>query len=149
MIRRPPTSTRTYTLFPYTTLCRSLLAWRRRLLLALQVVDRLYDQEDGKGDDQEVDHRVDEEADVPGGRAGCLGLLQGGILAAAESHEDIGEIDAAEQQADRWHQNVGDEGADDLAEGGTDDNADSHVEDAAPHGEFLELFQHEIGRAHV
>src|SRR3546814_15074204 len=31
---------------------------------------------------------------------------------------------------------------DDLAEGGTDDNADSHVEDAAPHGEFLELFQH-------
>src|SRR3546814_6493608 len=89
-----------------------------------------------------VDHRVDEEADVPGGRAGCLGLLQGGILAAAESHEDIGEIDAAEQQADRWHQNVGDEGADDLAEGGTDDNADSHVEDAAPHGEFLELFQH-------
>src|SRR3546814_990898 len=25
MIRRPPRSTRTYTLFPYTTLCRSLL----------------------------------------------------------------------------------------------------------------------------
>src|SRR3546814_18440522 len=85
---------------------------------------------------------VDEEADVPVGRAGCLGLLQGGILAAAESHEDIGEIDAAEQQADRWHQNVGDEGAADLAEGGTDDNADSHVEDAAPPGELLEFFQH-------
>src|SRR3546814_16006593 len=83
---------------------------------------------------------VDEEADVPGGRAGCLGLLQGGILAAAESPEDIGEIDAAEQQADRWHQNVGDEGADDLAEGGTDGNADSHVEEDAPHSAFLELF---------
>src|SRR3546814_3318266 len=29
MIRRPPRSTRTDTLFPYTTLFRSLFAWRR------------------------------------------------------------------------------------------------------------------------
>src|SRR3546814_1290561 len=37
MIRRPPRSTRTYTLFPYTTLFRSL--WpRRRLCMALSPV---------------------------------------------------------------------------------------------------------------
>src|SRR3546814_8865835 len=51
-------------------------------------------------------------------------------------------IDAAEQQADRRHQDVGDEGADDPAEGGADDDADRHVEDVAPHGKFLEFFQH-------
>src|SRR3546814_16784413 len=64
-----------------------LLGRRRRFLLALHPVDRLHDQEDGEGDDQKVDHRVDEEADVPGGRAGRLGLLQRGILAAAEGDE--------------------------------------------------------------
>src|SRR3546814_16516436 len=30
MIRRPPRSTRTDTLLPYTTLCRSILPWRGR-----------------------------------------------------------------------------------------------------------------------
>src|SRR3546814_5993752 len=34
MIRRPPRSTRTDTLFPYTTLCRSVPAGNARLLVA-------------------------------------------------------------------------------------------------------------------
>src|SRR3546814_6296622 len=41
MTRRPPRSTRTDTLFPYTTLCRSLLF--RLLLLDLELLHRLED----------------------------------------------------------------------------------------------------------
>src|SRR3546814_7572334 len=39
MIRRPPRSTRTDTLFPYTTLCRSLLGLRHQLLPVLRQAD--------------------------------------------------------------------------------------------------------------
>src|SRR3546814_4219403 len=46
MIRRPPISTRTDTLFPYTTLFRSLQEANRRLPLALQRVT-----DDGGGPD--------------------------------------------------------------------------------------------------
>src|SRR3546814_2077271 len=35
MIRRPPRSTRTYTLFPYTTLCRSFACLERRVVVEL------------------------------------------------------------------------------------------------------------------
>src|SRR3546814_7093924 len=46
MIRRPPTSTRTDTLFPYTTLFRSAVPWSERLgetgtLVVWQELDRL------------------------------------------------------------------------------------------------------------
>src|SRR3546814_15665042 len=43
MIRRPPRSTRTDTLFPYTTLCRSLFDGRDFATMA-QVEPRLYDR---------------------------------------------------------------------------------------------------------
>src|SRR3546814_9167554 len=46
MIRRPPRSTRTDTLFPYTTLCRSRTHRRTRALLARHM----------KGDDMETMH---------------------------------------------------------------------------------------------
>src|SRR3546814_12215220 len=47
MIRRPPRSTRTYTLFPYTTLCRSIHVRTRqhvmapRFTAALDLADRV------------------------------------------------------------------------------------------------------------
>src|SRR3546814_10997031 len=39
MIRRPPRSTRTDTLFPYTTLFRSLAGYRQSVLIALEDVE--------------------------------------------------------------------------------------------------------------
>src|SRR3546814_13211729 len=41
MIRRPPRSTRTDTLFPYTTLCRSALDKKRRFSMSAYTVSRL------------------------------------------------------------------------------------------------------------
>src|SRR3546814_14459231 len=40
MIRRPPRSTRTDTLFPYTTLFRSIINFRQRPTFANEVVDK-------------------------------------------------------------------------------------------------------------
>src|SRR3546814_16324678 len=63
MRRRPPRSTRTYTLFPYSTLCRSRRAGDRRRLFFFTA--------GGRGrDDRQADARraaradVDEEANV-------------------------------------------------------------------------------------
>src|SRR3546814_10052294 len=54
MIRRPPRSTRTDTLFPYTTLCRSRLQrLRKRLVDPLQGSLRV-DEEVGRPDAQEA-----------------------------------------------------------------------------------------------
>ena len=58
--------------------------------------------------------------------------------------EDIREVDAAQQQSDRRHDDVGDEGRDNLAEGGADDDADGHVHHVPAHGEFAKLFEHSI-----
>src|SRR3546814_17548833 len=43
MLRLPPRSTRTDTLFPYTTLFRSNVAWRHRAVLADMRLDRVAD----------------------------------------------------------------------------------------------------------
>src|SRR3546814_12914140 len=81
MIRRPPRSTRTDTLFPYTTLCRS----------------------EGQADDD-----FDEDGDG-GGHLRQRQVLRGDIaddaaeaedLADAERHEQRGDQDAADQRAD-------------------------------------------------
>src|SRR3546814_18555856 len=56
MIRRPPRSTRTDTLFPYTTLFRSLAAAEQELharLLQLHAHDQREERADDAGDDRE------------------------------------------------------------------------------------------------
>src|SRR3546814_18347963 len=93
MIRPPPRSTRTDTLFPYTTRFRSLHFLRRRALQTagdaqLGALDRALHhigQRPGEQDDQTLDghHHL----------AGDLGLFEGELRAALVEH--------AEQQADR------------------------------------------------
>src|SRR6185503_8375861 len=61
---------------------------------------------------------------------------------ATERDEHVREVDAAEQEPDRRHQDVFYERVDDLAEGGADDHADGEVDDVAPHRELFELFEH-------
>src|SRR3546814_7826463 len=49
MIRRPPRSTRTYTLFPYTTLFRSLrVAARRRFLIIPMIFEDIFAFEENR-----------------------------------------------------------------------------------------------------
>src|SRR3546814_14367504 len=68
MIRRPPRSTRTYTLFPYTTLFRSRLArghagiFRHQPLDILDYDDRVVDEQPDREDQPEQRQRVDRDA---------------------------------------------------------------------------------------
>lgn len=115
---------------------------RRRLLLPLQAVDRPDQKEDREGHDDEVDHRVDEDADVERGRTGLLGRSQVRIVAAGQGDEEIGEVDAAQQDADRRHDDVVHQGLHDSAEGRADDDTHGHVDDIAAHRELFELLEH-------
>ena len=115
-------------------------ALAEHLVLRHGAVHRLHHQEDGEGDDQEVDQRVDEGAVVEGGRAGLLGGGERRVLSRAQHQEQVREVDAAEQLADGRHQHVAHERAHDLAEGAADDHADGQIEDVAAQRELLELF---------
>src|SRR5690606_11463586 len=104
---------------------------RRRLLELVELAD---DHEDGEGDDDEVDDRVDElaVADDDGGAA---------VGRALQRQGEAREVHVAEQDADGRHQHSGDEGPDDLPEGGPDDYADRHVDDVPSHREVLEFLE--------
>ena len=58
-----------------------------------------------------------------------------------QAEEIIGKIRAAER-ADERHDDVVDQGIDDLAESRADDHADGEIDDIALHGEFSEFLQH-------
>ena len=64
--------------------------------------------EDGSGDDQEADHSVDEQTNIQGNGTGCLGGCQvgvtfcrSGLCAVFQGNEQVGEINAADQQTDK------------------------------------------------
>ena len=56
--------------------------------------------------------------------------------------EQVGKVHVPHQFAQRRHNDVIDKARHDFSEGAADDNADSHVDDIAPHGELFELLQH-------
>ena len=61
---------------------------------------------------------------------------------AIEHVEQAGEVDPAEHQAERRHDDAFDERRDDLAERRADDDADGQVDDVAAGDELLEFFEH-------
>ena len=123
----------------------ALLRGGGRRRLRKQAIDLLDDDEHGERDDQKVDHGVDEEPVVEGRRARGLGGRERGERLAAQIDEQVGEVDAAEQETDRGHDDVVDERRHDGAEARADDDADREVDDVAPHDEGLELLQHGAG----
>src|SRR5579859_663123 len=97
----------------------------------LQLVDAFDRDENHEGDDEEVEYRLKERAVLEQyGRA--LGVV-------AHSHRKVAEVDAADQHAERRHDDVADQGGNDLAERGADDDADRQVDHVAFHGKFFEL----------
>src|SRR3546814_7209776 len=85
MIRRPPRSTRTDTLFPYTTLFRSEVA--EAALLAVQQVDQLLDRQVGRLGLDDRRRRIHDvarrEDELPAVALDCLLLLGGARMQAA------------------------------------------------------------------
>ena len=56
-----------------------------------------------------------------------------------EHEEQAREVDAAEQQTDRRHDDAFDQRGDDLAERGADDDADGQIDDVAPGDEVAKF----------
>jgi len=101
----------------------------------LETVHLLDQHEDREGHDGEIQDGVDEHPVFEGDRLGGLGFLP-------EGDGQIGKIDIAHDQADGRHDDVLDQGADNLAEGAADDDADRHVNNVAAHGKLFEFLEY-------
>ena len=81
--------------------------------------------------------------------AGRLGVGERGVggrrfRSLLQHDEQVGEVDAAQEQPDGGHDHIGDERLDDRAEGGADHDTNRHVHDIAAHGKFLEFLEHSV-----
>lgn len=94
------------------------------VFFALELVELTDDEEDRKGDDQEVQHVVDEQAVVDRRRTCRFGLGKGGVGGRRQVDVEVGKIDPAQQQPNRRHEDVVGEGGDDFAKCGTDHDTD-------------------------
>ena len=61
------------------------------------------------------------------------------LRVVADRHGEIREIDVADDEAQRRHDDITDEGGHDLAEGAADHDTDREVDDVAFHREFFEF----------
>ena len=108
---------------------------------ALEARERLDDPEDGESDNHEIEHGVEEDAEIDGDRTRLLGGGQRIEMGAErfEDEEDIREIDAADEETDDRGDDILDQASDDAGEGGADDDADREIDHVAAHNEGLEF----------
>src|SRR5207302_4223948 len=92
--------------------------------------------------DQEVDERVHERTVGDGWHARRLGGGEGGVGPALQREKEVGEIDAAQQDAVRRHDDVVHERVHDGRERAADDHADREVEGVPAGDELPEVLQH-------
>src|SRR5579871_3014195 len=97
------------------------------------------DPEDDRGDDDEVQHRIEEHAIVDGDVPGLLRIRQSDRRRTLENEEMVGEINAAGGEAEDGGDDVLDQAGDDAGEAGADDDTDRQVDDIATHDEGLEV----------
>ena len=107
----------------------------RRFLFFLEAIYLLDEHEDREGHDGEIQDGVDEHPVFEGDRLGGLGFIP-------EGDGQIGKIDIPHDQPNRRHDDVLDQGADNLAEGAADDDADRHVNNVATHGKLFEFIKY-------
>ena len=98
-------------------------------------------------DNDEADDVIDERAVIDSHGACVPRLLERRvrprcIRSCPQYHEQVREVDVSEQEPDRRHDDVIDERLHDRAERSADDDADSHVHDAALDGELAEFLEH-------
>ena len=58
--------------------------------------------------------------------------------------EQTGEINLAQKQTYRWHDDSFDQGCHDLSEGGADDHGDGEIDYISAGKKFFEFFQHDL-----
>lgn len=99
-----------------------------------QFVDELDAHENGEGDDGEVDHRLNKLA-VHDGDFGRIG----GLVRVLQNDRQLAEVDSADENAQRRHDDIVNQRRSDFAEGTTDDHTDGEVDNIAAHGEGFEF----------
>src|SRR5216683_4380270 len=104
-----------------------------------QMIDPLNEQEDCECDYQKIDDRIDEQSDVQGWRAGRLCRRDRRVMLRRKVDEQVGEIDRAQCQPNRRHQDVGSERSHNFPERGADHESDSEIDHVALDCELLEL----------
>ncbi|EEF26732.1 conserved hypothetical protein [Ricinus communis] len=102
---------------------------------AADLVDQLDQQEHHGRDDEELDQGVDEGAVLD---SDLLDRLGGRILRPQHPFQ-LGEVQAAGQQADGRHDHLVDQALDDAVEGRADDHADGQVDDVAAGDELAKF----------
>src|SRR5215218_1248688 len=119
--------------------CR--LRWDRRFgcFLTDEPCGRFSEPEHNKGDNQEIDDRIDEQANVEGRGASFLCRVERRVVLAVQGHEYVAEIDAPDRDADQRIDDVLDEAVHDTREGYADDNAYRQIDDIAARDKGAEL----------
>src|SRR6185437_2815686 len=110
-----------------------------RVFAQMQTGQHLDHPEDGKTYDNEVDDCVDENPKVERRCPRMLGICQSRIVLAIQREEHVGEIDAADYEAENGIDHVLYEAAHDAREGGTNDDTHGEIHHAATHDEGAEL----------
>ena len=116
--------------------------WGRRGGRRLEPVHLFHEHKDHERDDDEIEHGLEKYTVVDGGSSGRLGRSERGLRRPREIEKQAGKIDFAQDQPERWHQDVAYQRCDDLAKGSSDDDPDGHIENIALHRELFELLQH-------
>jgi hypothetical protein len=108
----------------------------------LHPVDQPDDQEDCKRNDKEIDHGVNKNSVINGGRSGLLGYRQRWVGLSIQADKQIGEIDTSKQQTDGRHQDIVDERNDDSTEGYPNDHGNRQIKHITSHHKFLKFVKH-------
>ena len=96
-------------------------------------------------DDEKLDADRDEIAVIQRRSRRFLRGRQRRVALAVEADEQLTEIDFAEDQPERGHDDVVNQGGDDFAEGCADDHADGEVDGVAFRDEGFEFLPHDAG----
>ena len=123
------------------------VGFNRRAIFSFHAIDGPYHQKHGERYDNKADDSVDEKSVVEGNRSGSSRRGQGSVGTGGfgsffQCNEKVGEIDMPQEQTEGGHQNIAYERLDNGPESRADNDTYSHVYHVAPHGEFLELFEH-------
>src|ERR1700730_369143 len=112
---------------------------RCRLLAYVETRQHLDQPKDRKADDQKLDHGVEKDADVQGHGTGLLRVCESRLRRALQGNKDVGEVDAADGQADDRGEDVLDQAVHHRGEGDADNDADGEVDHVAAHDEGTKL----------
>jgi len=133
----------------YTATVRALFGRGRSWgswLLPFEGIQRLNEQKDAEGYDQEVQQYRREVAKGQN-RAKLFGIGQsktrGHLL--GKRQVDITEIQIPQEPPDGRHDDILNQGGDDLAESSADDYANGKINDVSTQGELFEFFDHGRG----